>query len=270
MSFTCFVPGHPIVPAAAFQQASEDRWCVDLHAETPINDLAAFVSTPLEPGTALSCFIACAPFEATSWHYLGAISNECPSCLFKLRYVWSARDAMPTHVQFGVQLVQQAQLHASPPAEKVSAEVLDIVGTGGDRFGTVNVSTMASVVAAATGIPVVKHGNRAASSASGSSDVLGALGVELTLDPAAVTDTLERAGITFVFASAFHPGFRHAGAVRKELGVPTVFNFLGPLSNPARAEANAVGVASLERVPLITGVFRNRGATALVFRGDGS
>lgn len=162
---------------------------------------------------------------------------------------------------------RDAILEAAVPLP-VSAEVLDIVGTGGDRFGTVNVSTMASVVAAATGIPVVKHGNRAASSASGSSDVLGALGVELTLDPAAVTDTLERAGITFVFASAFHPGFRHAGAVRKELGVPTVFNFLGPLSNPARAEANAVGVASLERVPLITGVFRNRGATALVFRGD--
>ena len=162
---------------------------------------------------------------------------------------------------------RDAILEAAVPLP-VSAEVLDIVGTGGDRFGTVNVSTMASVVAAATGIPVVKHGNRAASSASGSSDVLGALGVELTLDPAAVTETLERAGITFVFASAFHPGFRHAGAVRKELGVPTVFNFLGPLSNPARAEANAVGVASLERVPLITGVFRNRGATALVFRGD--
>ena len=130
-SFTCFVPGHPIVPAAAFQQASEDRWCVDLHAETPINDLAAFVSTPLEPGTALSCFIACAPFEATSWHYLGAISNECPSCLFKLRYVWSARDAMPTHVQFGVQLVRQEALQASPPAEKVSAEVLE----AGRRIG---------------------------------------------------------------------------------------------------------------------------------------
>lgn len=162
---------------------------------------------------------------------------------------------------------RDAILEAAVPLP-VSSEVLDIVGTGGDRFGTVNVSTMASVVAAATGIPVVKHGNRAASSASGSSDVLGALGVALTLEPEAVKATLERAGITFVFASAFHPGFRHAGPVRKQLGVPTVFNFLGPLSNPARAEANAVGVASLERVPLITGVFRNRGATALVFRGD--
>jgi anthranilate phosphoribosyltransferase len=117
-------------------------------------------------------------------------------------------------------------------------------------------------------VPVVKHGNKAASSASGSSDVLGALGVDLTLSPDAVSETLSRAGITFAFATAFHPGFRHAGPTRTELGVPTVFNFLGPLCNPARAEANAVGVAHLDRVPLITGVFRTRGATALVFRGD--
>ena len=150
----------------------------------------------------------------------------------------------------------------------VDPNVLDIVGTGGDRFGTVNISTMAAVVAAASGVPVVKHGNKAASSASGSSDVLSALGIDLTLTPDQVAETLDRAGITFAFASAFHPGFRHAGATRAELGVPTVFNFLGPLCNPARAEANAVGVAQLDRVPLITGVFRTRGATALVFRGD--
>jgi anthranilate phosphoribosyltransferase len=162
---------------------------------------------------------------------------------------------------------RDAILEAALPLP-VPAEVLDIVGTGGDRFGTVNVSTMASVVAAASGIPVVKHGNRAASSASGSSDVLSALGVDLSISPDAVAETLRRTGITFAFAAAFHPGFRHAGATRAELGVPTVFNFLGPLCNPARAEANAVGVASLDRVPLITGVFRTRGATALVFRGD--
>jgi anthranilate phosphoribosyltransferase len=150
----------------------------------------------------------------------------------------------------------------------VSANVLDIVGTGGDRFGTVNISTMSAVVAAASGIPVVKHGNKAASSASGSSDVLSALGLDLTITPEQVASTLTLAGITFAFASAFHPGFRHAGPTRAELGVPTVFNFLGPLCNPARAEANAVGVAQLDRVPLITGVFRTRGATALVFRGD--
>ncbi|MGZ8804299.1 MAG: anthranilate phosphoribosyltransferase [Microbacterium sp.] len=162
---------------------------------------------------------------------------------------------------------RDAILEAALPLP-VDPNVLDIVGTGGDRFGTVNVSTMAAVVAAASGVPVVKHGNKAASSASGSSDVLSALGIDLTITPEQVSETLARAGITFAFASAFHPGFRHAGPTRAELGVPTVFNFLGPLCNPARAEANAVGVAQLDRVPLITGVFRTRGATALVFRGD--
>ena len=162
---------------------------------------------------------------------------------------------------------RDAILEAAVPLP-VSPNVLDIVGTGGDRVGTVNVSTTAAVIIGATGVPVVKHGNRAASSSSGSSDVLSALGLELTLDPAAVSSILDRTGITFAWAGAFHPGFKHAGTVRAELGVPTVFNMLGPLCNPARAEANAVGVAQLERVPLITGVFRTRGATALVFRGD--
>ncbi|MHB1172682.1 MAG: anthranilate phosphoribosyltransferase [Lacisediminihabitans sp.] len=150
----------------------------------------------------------------------------------------------------------------------VDPMALDIVGTGGDRFGTVNVSTMASVVAAASGVPVVKHGNRAASSQSGSSDVLGALGLNLDLAPDQVARVLGETGITFAFAALFHPGFRHAASTRKELGVPTVFNFLGPLCNPARPEASAVGVSSLDKVPLIVGVFQTRGATALVFRGD--
>ena len=152
-------------------------------------------------------------------------------------------------------------LHVDPMA-------LDIVGTGGDRFGTVNVSTMASIVAAASGVPVIKHGNKAASSASGSSDVLAALGLDLALPAERVGAVLDEAGITFAYAAAFHPGFRHAGAVRAQLGVPTVFNYLGPLCNPARPEASAVGVAHLDRVPLIVGVFQTRGATALVFRGD--
>lgn len=150
----------------------------------------------------------------------------------------------------------------------VPADVLDIVGTGGDRYGTVNVSTMASIVCAASGVPVVKHGNRAATSSSGASDVVSALGVNLNTTPDQVAEVLSRVGLSFVWAAAFHPGFRFAGATRSELGVPTVFNILGPLCNPARAEANAVGVAQLDRVPLITGVFRTRGATALVFRGD--
>ena len=145
---------------------------------------------------------------------------------------------------------------------------IDIVGTGGDRFGTVNVSTMASIVAAASGAPVIKHGNRAASSAAGSSDVLAALGLRLDLDEDRIAEVFAETGITFAFAAHFHPGFRHAAAVRGELAVPTVFNFLGPLCNPARCEANAVGVANLSKVPLFVGVFQTRGATALVFRGD--
>jgi anthranilate phosphoribosyltransferase len=145
---------------------------------------------------------------------------------------------------------------------------LDIVGTGGDRFGTVNVSTMASIVAAASGVPVVKHGNRAASSLAGSSDVLAALGLNLDLDGDQVAAVFAEARITFAFAAKFHPGFRHASTVRSELGIPTVFNYLGPLCNPARPEASAVGVAQLDRVPLFVGVFQTRGATALVLRGD--
>jgi len=145
---------------------------------------------------------------------------------------------------------------------------LDIVGTGGDSFGTVNVSTMASIVAAASGVPVIKHGNKAASSLSGASDVLSALGLDLDLEPERVAEVLLDTGISFAWAAKFHPGFKNAGAVRSQLGVPTVFNFLGPLCNPARTEASAVGVAQLDRVPLIVGVFQTRGATALVFRGD--
>jgi len=151
----------------------------------------------------------------------------------------------------------------------VDPNVLDIVGTGGDPYGAVlNISSVASVIAAAAGVPVVKHGNRGASSASGASDVLSALGLNLDIDPTRVAGVLEETGITFAFAAMFHPGFRHAGPTRKELGISTLFNILGPLCNPARPNASAVGVASLERVPLVVGVFQTRGATALVYRGD--
>ncbi len=150
----------------------------------------------------------------------------------------------------------------------VPSMVLDIVGTGGDPFGAVvNVSSIASIVAAAAGVPVVKHGNRAASSASGASDVLSALGVNLDGDPAAVARVFAEVGLTFVFAARFHPGFRHAATARKELGIPTVFNILGPLCNPARPEASAVGVSDASRLADVAGVFQTRGATALVYRG---
>lgn len=151
----------------------------------------------------------------------------------------------------------------------VPADVLDIVGSGGDPYGAVlNISSVASVICAAAGVPVVKHGNRGASSASGASDVLSALGINLEIGPDRVAEVLGETGITFAHAALFHPGFRHAGPTRRELGISTLFNILGPLCNPARPNASAVGVANLERVPLVVGVFRTRGATALVYRGD--
>jgi len=151
----------------------------------------------------------------------------------------------------------------------VDPMVLDIVGTGGDPYGAVlNISSVASVIAAASGVPVIKHGNRGASSASGASDVLSSLGLNLTIPPERVAEVQRETGITFAYAAMFHPGFRHAATTRTELGISTLFNVLGPLCNPARPEASAVGVASLERVPLVVGVFQTRGATALVYRGD--
>ena len=165
---------------------------------------------------------------------------------------------------------RDAILEAALPLT-VDPNVLDIVGTGGDRFGTVNVSTMAAVVAAASSVPVVKHGNKAASSASGSSDVHSALGIDLALTPEQVAETLSRAGITFAFASAFHPGFRHAGATRAELGVPTVFNILGPLANPARVRRYVVGVGDPTMAERMAEVLLAHGAERafVVHGGDG-
>lgn len=145
---------------------------------------------------------------------------------------------------------------------------LDIVGTGGDRSHTVNISTMAAVVAAAAGVPVAKHGNRAASSSCGAADVLEELGVAIELTGAGVASCVAEAGIGFCFAPVFHPAFRHTAVPRRELGVPTVFNFLGPLTNPARPTANAVGVADPLMAAVLAGVLAKRGNRALVFRGD--
>lgn len=155
--------------------------------------------------------------------------------------------------------------HARPI--DVSPDALDIVGTGGDRARTVNISSMASLVLAGAGVPVVKHGNRASSSASGSADFLEALGVDLTLPIDAVARALEEVGITFLFATVFHPSMKHAATARRELAVGTVFNVLGPLTNPGRPRANAVGVSSAHHAPLVAGVLAERGSSALVFRG---
>jgi anthranilate phosphoribosyltransferase len=147
-------------------------------------------------------------------------------------------------------------------------DCVDIVGTGGDGAQTVNISTMAAIVTAATGVPVAKHGNRAASSASGTADVLEALGVVIDLPAAAVVHCVRDAGIGFFFAPVFHPGMRHAAAPRRELGIGTVFNFLGPLTNPARPVAAAIGCADSRMAPVLAEVLARRGTRALVFRGD--
>ncbi|MCX5193856.1 anthranilate phosphoribosyltransferase [Streptomyces sp. NBC_00249] len=161
----------------------------------------------------------------------------------------------------------RAMLDHAVPLDVPGATV-DVVGTGGDGAKTVNISTMSAVVAAGAGARVVKHGNRASSSASGSADVLEALGVTLRLAPARVAALVEEVGITFCFAPDFHPSMRFAAPVRKQLGIPTVFNALGPLTNPARPTAQAVGVADARLLPLIAGVLARRGGSALVFRGD--
>ncbi|MFT4216360.1 MAG: anthranilate phosphoribosyltransferase [Micropruina sp.] len=150
----------------------------------------------------------------------------------------------------------------------LDAEAVDVVGSGGDRANTVNVSTMAAVVAAAAGVPVVKHGNRAASSACGAADVLEALGVVLNVKPEDQPAVLAQAGIVFLFAPLYHPSLRHAATARRELGIQTPFNFLGPLANPARPAAQAVGIANLRIAALVAGVLARRGTRGLVFHGD--
>ena len=163
-------------------------------------------------------------------------------------------------------LVRTMYDHAAPLT--VPGRFVDIVGTGGDRSRTVNISTMAAVVTAGAGVPVVKHGNRAASSASGAADVLEALGVRLDVPSDQIADIAAEAGITFCFAPVFHSSLRHAIPVRRQLGIATTFNFLGPLTNPARPAAQALGVADRRMAPIMAGVLAARGVDALVFRGD--
>lgn len=154
------------------------------------------------------------------------------------------------------------------PTDVIGTDTVDIVGTGGDGANTVNLSTMAAIVVAAAGVPVVKHGNRAASSLAGGADTLEALGVRIDLTPEQVARCVAEVGIGFAFAPQCHPSFRHAGPPRKEIGVPTVFNLLGPLTNPAQPTAGLVGCAYPDKLEVIAHVFAARNANALVVRGD--
>ncbi|MGH3862592.1 anthranilate phosphoribosyltransferase [Actinokineospora sp.] len=150
----------------------------------------------------------------------------------------------------------------------VGGNAVDVVGTGGDQAHTVNISTMSALVTAAAGVPVAKHGNRSASSQCGTADVLEELGVAIELSPDAVATCVREVGIGFCFAPAFHPALRFAGPTRRELGVPTAFNVLGPLTNPAQPTAGLVGCANARMAPIVAEVFARRGASVLVVRGD--
>ncbi len=153
---------------------------------------------------------------------------------------------------------------------EIAGEVLDVVGTGGDGLATFNISTLSAIVSAACGARVAKHGNRAQSSISGSADVLEALGVRIDLGPEAVARCVNEVGIGFMFATRYHPSFRHAGPIRRELGIRTVFNILGPICNPARATMRAIGVADVELVePVIQVLTRLEVPRVLVFHGAG-
>jgi len=160
--------------------------------------------------------------------------------------------------------------HAITISPRVQGTLVDTCGTGGDGASTFNISTAAAIVAAAAGIPVVKHGNRAVSSRCGSADVLEALGVNITLSPGDVCRTVEELGIGFLYAPLFHPAFRHVAGVRREMGCHTVFNILGPLLNPARAPARLVGVFSPTLLSPVAGALRILGVRrALVVHGSG-
>jgi anthranilate phosphoribosyltransferase len=163
--------------------------------------------------------------------------------------------------------VESMRAHATPL--EVPEGTIDTCGTGGDRAGTFNISTAAGMVAAGAGIPVAKHGNRAASSRCGSADVLEALGVDITLGPDGVRRCIDAAGMGFCFAPTFHPAMRHAGPARRELGVRTVFNVLGPLANPGRVRRQSLGVGASSMAPLMVRVLRDLGHDrALVFYGE--
>jgi anthranilate phosphoribosyltransferase len=151
---------------------------------------------------------------------------------------------------------------------ETGSDAVDIVGTGGDLMGTVNISSMAAVVVAASGVPVLKHGSRSASGKTGSSEMLEVLGIRLDLAPDQVAKVFESQGITFFYAPVFHPAMRHVATIRKELGVPTTFNFLGPLANPAQPIATALGVANRQIAPLMAQELAGRGRSGLVFRSN--
>ncbi|MGH3761886.1 anthranilate phosphoribosyltransferase [Actinophytocola sp.] len=202
--------------------------------------------------------------EDTSWAMNEVMSGHAtPSQISGLVVALRAKGETPDEV---AGMASAMLSHARRVS--IDTPTADVVGTGGDQAGTVNISTMSALVTAAAGVPVVKHGNRAASSQCGAADVLAELGVAIELSPEAVAECVREVGIGFCFAPAFHPALRHAGPTRKELGIPTAFNILGPLTNPAQPTSALVGCASERLAPVVAEVLAGRGFSVLVVRGD--
>jgi anthranilate phosphoribosyltransferase len=195
-----------------------------------------------------------------------ATPSQLAAFIFGLRCKGETVEEMTGLVQAMVDAAERVPV----PAE-VHGRLVDTCGTGGDRSGTINISTMAAFVVAGAGVPVCKHGNRSISSKSGSADVLEALGVVVDLGPSGVARCIDEAGVGFCFAPRFHPSMRYAGPTRRELGVPTAFNFLGPLANPARVRRQVVGVSDPAMAETMLGVLQANGAVHIlvVFGHDG-
>ena len=181
---------------------------------------------------------------------------------------YNARDATPDELAGFLAAVREAATPIQLPVD-IAGQAIDIVGTGGDKSGSVNISTMAALVVAGVGVPVCKHGNRSASSKCGTADVLEALGARIELSASRVARCVATVGFGFAFAPAFHPAFRHVGPIRRELGVPTVFNLLGPLANPAAVGKMLVGVADPRRMNTMAQALATRTAHAWVVHGHG-
>ena len=181
---------------------------------------------------------------------------------------YNAREASPEELGGFLAAVRDAATKVELPQD-VASRTIDIVGTGGDNSGSVNVSTMASLVVAGAGVPVCKHGNRSASSKCGTADVLEALGARIETSPEQVGHCVNTIGFGFVFAQKFHPAFRHVGPVRRELGVPTIFNLLGPMANPAPVAHMLVGVANPQRMSTMAAVLAQRTTASLIVHGHG-
>jgi anthranilate phosphoribosyltransferase len=199
-----------------------------------------------------------------SWAMQQILSGSADNDIIK-RFLISLKEKgeRPSEV---TALVQEMYNHAS--LINVAERCVDIVGTGGDGAQTINISTAAAIVTTAAGARTLKHGNRAATSKSGAADLLEALGININLNAAGVAECVRKIGIGFAFAPVFHPAMKHAAAARKELGFPTIFNILGPLANPAKPTAVAIGVARIELLELVAEVLASRGCQGFVFRGD--